>query len=283
MDTGAQISEAMASVLAFGACREEMWPYDPALFDQEPPKEAYDDARKYEAIAYARVEGVTGTIHAVAQGFPVVFGTCLPGRCYEEAARSGVMPQLTDNERQSRSHSGHAMLIVGYDKKERVFIVRNSWGEGWGDRGYCRIPFDSLDSCSPPEGFWMISELEKQGGFRLIRPGKEMSGAAEPASRVPAMETGGMASTASRMRDEIRSSLEAEMGASSLRADSRRASKPGEQSPQGSQGLKQSDGLTICVACAGIGICSQCHGRGSGCRNCLGSGFCTDCDGTGVR
>jgi C1A family cysteine protease len=30
-DTGAQIREAMASLMAFGACREEIWPYDPML------------------------------------------------------------------------------------------------------------------------------------------------------------------------------------------------------------------------------------------------------------
>ncbi|MBN1543923.1 C1 family peptidase [Candidatus Woesearchaeota archaeon] len=44
---------------------------------------------------------------------------------------------------------GHAMVIVGYlpdkDGKE-VFIVRNSWGEGWKDHGHCYYSFDALSA-----------------------------------------------------------------------------------------------------------------------------------------
>ena len=31
------------------------------------------------------------------------------------------------------------MLMVGYSDRQRVFIVRNSWGAGWGEHGYARI------------------------------------------------------------------------------------------------------------------------------------------------
>jgi C1A family cysteine protease len=31
---------------------------------------------------------------------------------------------------------GHAVLVVGYSQA-KGFIVRNSWGEGWGSGGYC--------------------------------------------------------------------------------------------------------------------------------------------------
>jgi C1A family cysteine protease len=34
---------------------------------------------------------------------------------------------------------GHAICIVGYD--ENGFIIRNSWGSSWADRGYTTIPF----------------------------------------------------------------------------------------------------------------------------------------------
>lgn len=40
----------------------------------------------------------------------------------------------------------HAVLIVGYDDAERCFIVKNSWGEGWGERGYFRVAYSELDS-----------------------------------------------------------------------------------------------------------------------------------------
>jgi C1A family cysteine protease len=39
---------------------------------------------------------------------------------------------------------GHAVLIVGYDDDEEYFIVKNSWGTGWGESGYFRIDYSQL-------------------------------------------------------------------------------------------------------------------------------------------
>lgn len=35
---------------------------------------------------------------------------------------------------------GHAMLIVGRNSKG--YIIRNSWGKTWGDKGHCIFPYD---------------------------------------------------------------------------------------------------------------------------------------------
>jgi len=37
---------------------------------------------------------------------------------------------------------GHAVVIIGWDDADRVWIVRNSWGSQWGDHGDFRIPWD---------------------------------------------------------------------------------------------------------------------------------------------
>lgn len=50
------------------------------------------------------------------------------------------MPKRSNNVRET--HGWHAMLCVGYSDKDRMFIVRNSWGAAWGDQGYCYIPYD---------------------------------------------------------------------------------------------------------------------------------------------
>jgi C1A family cysteine protease len=39
----------------------------------------------------------------------------------------------------------HAVLLVGYDDAEECFIVKNSWGEGWGESGYFRIAYSEVD------------------------------------------------------------------------------------------------------------------------------------------
>jgi len=41
---------------------------------------------------------------------------------------------------------GHAVLIVGYDDVNECFIVKNSWGTGWGEHGFFRIDYSQLAS-----------------------------------------------------------------------------------------------------------------------------------------
>jgi hypothetical protein len=279
-DTGAQIREAMASLLAFGACREEIWPYNPMLFAMEPPPVAYNDAALHEAIQYARVNGGQGTITALAQGLPVVFGTAIPQRCFEEAVRDGVVPMLTPEELDRPRQGGHAMLIVGYDNRDRVFIVRNSWGESWGDHGYCYIPYDVIDACSPAEEFWLVAALEKETGFQLIRPGRTSAardGGHDGAARLRARaeSDGGIAGTAAKMREQIRSCLEADLAAASRKVDGLLGKTAGG-------GVPRAAGVPLlpCTACSGSGICPYCRGRK--CARCAASGTCSECGGTGT-
>ena len=40
---------------------------------------------------------------------------------------------------------GHLMLVVGYDDAKGCWIVKNSWGTGFGDNGFCRIAYGECD------------------------------------------------------------------------------------------------------------------------------------------
>jgi uncharacterized repeat protein (TIGR02543 family) len=39
----------------------------------------------------------------------------------------------------------HAILLVGYDDANSCFIVKNSWGNGWGESGFFRIAYSEMD------------------------------------------------------------------------------------------------------------------------------------------
>ena len=41
---------------------------------------------------------------------------------------------------------GHAVLIAGYDDVGQYFIVKNSWGSGWGESGFFKIAYSELNS-----------------------------------------------------------------------------------------------------------------------------------------
>jgi C1A family cysteine protease len=51
---------------------------------------------------------------------------------------------------------GHAVLIVGYDDPGQCFIVKNSWGNNWGESGYFKIAYSELNSVTE-FGYWTIA------------------------------------------------------------------------------------------------------------------------------
>jgi C1A family cysteine protease len=55
------------------------------------------------------------------------------------------------NDYNSNFHYGnHAMLITGYDDNLNCFKVVNSWGENWGNSGYCWISYNFFKSQTSP-------------------------------------------------------------------------------------------------------------------------------------
>ena len=55
--------------------------------------------------------------------------------------RSGVYSYTTGNKL-----GGHAVLLVGYSDAGQYFIVKNSWGTGWGENGFFRLAYSELSS-----------------------------------------------------------------------------------------------------------------------------------------
>ncbi|MEZ5938081.1 MAG: C1 family peptidase [Hyphomonadaceae bacterium] len=165
-DQGITMPLAMASALGFGVCDEQIWPFSEAAVTSQPNQQAYRDAQLHEAISFARVSPGEGVRGALAAGFPVVFGTFVPDSYYQEAQRTGVMP--TPDQRREQPAGGHAMLIVGYDNSDKCWIIRNSWGEKFADKGYCKIPYATLEVYSPPDCYWVIGAIEGTPGSQML-------------------------------------------------------------------------------------------------------------------
>lgn len=154
-DSGAQIRDGIKSVAAQGDCPEPEWPYDISQFAVQPPQSCYDDAVKSKAVQYQSVtQNLADMQGCLASGYPFVFGfTVYPSFESADVAKTGNMPMPKSGE---DPIGGHAVLAVGYNKEDRVFIVRNSWGEGWGDYGYFYMPYAYLLDDNLSDDLWTI-------------------------------------------------------------------------------------------------------------------------------
>jgi C1A family cysteine protease len=59
-----------------------------------------------------------------------------------EVATNGQIPSPDINN--DMMLGGHCMAIVGYNDVSKTFRCANSWGIGWGNKGYCDMPYDYL-------------------------------------------------------------------------------------------------------------------------------------------
>lgn len=154
-DSGAMIRDGIKSVAETGACAESSWPYDIGKFSAKPPDACYQEATNHRAIVYSRVvQALSQMKGCLSSGYPIVFGFTV----YEsfegpDVASSGVVPMPGATE---KVLGGHCVVAVGYNDTTQRFIIRNSWGTGWGKKGYATMPYAYLLTSSLASDFWTI-------------------------------------------------------------------------------------------------------------------------------
>ncbi|MCP4136398.1 MAG: peptidase C1 [bacterium] len=161
-DDGCVIACAIEGLKEYGACSEDTWSFDEDLVNTEPDEYAYVEAEEFIIDETAVVPtSLEAWKNCLAQGYPIIFGLLLFDS-FDKHRKPGLVPEPTRQEKSRESHAGHAMLCVGYSDKDRVFIVRNSWGNDWGDDGYCYIPYRYLMNDKFNNGdSWMIKRMEE--------------------------------------------------------------------------------------------------------------------------
>ena len=157
-DDGAMLRDGIKTLVNDGACTEAKWPYIISRFKKKPSAASFKDGLNHQITDYQRIDTVDQMRACLADGFPFVFGFAVYESFETQAvAKTGkaVMPKPTE-----RMLGGHAVLAVGYDDKQKRFIVRNSWGPEWGMKGYFTLPYAYLASRDLSDDFWTIRRGE---------------------------------------------------------------------------------------------------------------------------
>lgn len=128
-------------------------------FSKKPPAAVYNKALGERVTYYNSVmQQVQHLKAALAEKHPIAFGFMVYSSFETpEVASTGIatMPQpLTEDP-----IGGHAVVIVGYDDSKGLFIVRNSWGPSWGDKGYFYMPYEYVLDKNLSSDFWIVTRM----------------------------------------------------------------------------------------------------------------------------
>jgi C1A family cysteine protease len=146
-DEGCTPRSAARALANYGVVSEERWPFDPSRVRERPPWDVLRQGVDAKITGYYAVDGgVDGIKRALASGYPVPFGMVVDDR-YFDYAGGLYEPGGTDA-------GGHMQCLCGYDPE--AFVVVNSWGEQWGQRGLSRIPHAFMTSDRVFD-FWALS------------------------------------------------------------------------------------------------------------------------------
>lgn len=144
-DAGAQIRDGMKVLANMGCAPETDDPYNIKVFTKAPSAKAVKDAGKFKITSYHRISTLADMQACLADGNGFALGI----KVYESfesaaVAKTGKVPMPQKHE---KLLGGHAVFAAGYKMDPKTagggyFIVKNSWGTGWGAKGYFYLPFE---------------------------------------------------------------------------------------------------------------------------------------------
>ncbi|MCL4832512.1 MAG: hypothetical protein KJZ86_08730 [Caldilineaceae bacterium] len=169
-DSGAYLRTTMKAMVIFGVPPERTWPYRIADFNEEPSSFCFSYAQNFKSIQYYRLdpsgmasEDVLENLKThISAGLPAMFGFAVYSSMPGVGAGTGDIPFPSPTEYQ---RGGHAVVAVGYDDKRKIgddtgaLLIRNSWGERWGEQGYGWLPYSYLISGLAFD-FWTLVQAD---------------------------------------------------------------------------------------------------------------------------
>lgn len=140
-DTGLYIRNGIKSAANYGLCSEKIWPYNIDNLTVQPSPEAYVDAAQRVITRYETLYTTDEVLEVLSNNRPVVIGMETFADFMDMTAAD---PVIKLPAYRAYSVGAHAVTLVGYNLTSQQFLVKNSFGTSWGDRGYFYMPFDYM-------------------------------------------------------------------------------------------------------------------------------------------
>lgn len=104
------------------------------------------EVRQFGLAGYRRIE--TPNAHGIKSALSNNKVLVIGARIYSDFEAFGYGPAKTSvyQIRGSATNGGHAMALVGYDDARQAYLIMNSWGSEFGDRGYFWMDYQSFTS-----------------------------------------------------------------------------------------------------------------------------------------
>lgn len=128
-EEGMYMRDLMSILYKQGDCTEKEFPYGST---GKPSQFILSNASRYIIKSYAVVETIDELKTAIF----------LNGVCIIAVPVYNYTERMWYQRGGDEYLGGHAMAVVGYNING--FIIRNSWGTGWGKDGYCIMAYDDF-------------------------------------------------------------------------------------------------------------------------------------------
>lgn len=157
-DIGAPLSYGIESIKKYGICSESDWCYDISKFAIQPPPYCYINAKKYYDIDALNVNNDINTIKTcLIHNEPIALGIQIYNSFESiNVRKTGLVSMPSSND---ILLGGHAVVLCGFDDNKKHFILRNSWGVNWGDKGYFYLPYNYILDNNLACQFWIIRKI----------------------------------------------------------------------------------------------------------------------------
>ncbi len=150
---GSYIKRAMDNMYGQGAVLYKDFSYDESSCAKEPSAMLKRKANDFKIKGFQRLtetgqssmEEMLSIKQNLAKGSPVVIGMMVGGSFMTNMMGKDVwIPTRSDYDKSG--FGGHAMCVIGYDdfKESGSFLIMNSWGEDWGNKGVCWVRYSDF-------------------------------------------------------------------------------------------------------------------------------------------